>query len=78
MKMSLSEQVYELEEDCQSLKQECRGLEESLNEVEGELEQVVNERDKLQAFYEWVELVYPEIVKDYDSVKIIEEVANGL
>jgi hypothetical protein len=32
----------------------------------------------LQEFYDWAKEVYPEIVRDYDSVKIIEEVANGL
>jgi len=78
MEMSLSEQVYELEEDCQSLKQDCRHLEEQLEDVETQLEDVTNERDKLQAFYTWVELAYPVVVKDFNSVKLIEEVANGL
>lgn len=76
--MSLADDVEVLEGNYEELKLECRSLEESLNEVEGELEQVVNERDRLQEFYDWAKEVYPEIVKDYDSVKIIEEVANGL
>jgi chromosome segregation ATPase len=76
--MSLSEQVYELEEDCQSLKQECRHLEEQLEDVETQLEDATNQRDELLAFKTWVELAYPVVVKDYESVKIIEEMANGL
>ena len=76
--MSLSEQVYELEDNYEELRTECRGLEESLSEVEGELEDMINQRDKLQEFYTWVEMVYPEIVKDYGCVKIIEEVSHGL
>ena len=76
--MSLSEQVYELEDNYEELRTECRGLEESLSEVEGELEDMINQRDKLQAFYTWVEMAYPEIVKDYGCVKIIEEVSHGL
>ena len=76
--MTLADDVAELEENYDNLKSEVRVLEESLDEVEGELEQVVNERDKLQAFYTWVELAYPVVVKDFNSVKIIEEMANGL
>lgn len=76
--MSLSEQVYELEDNYEELRTECRGLEESLSEVEGELEDMINQRDKLQEFYTWVEMAYPEIVKDYGCVKIIEEVSHGL
>ncbi len=74
--MSLADDVEVLEGNYEELKLECRSLEESLNEVEGELEQVVNERDKLQAFYTWVELAYPIVVKDFNSVKLIEEIAN--
>lgn len=76
--MSLSEQVYELEDNYEELRTECRGLEESLSEVEGELEDMINQRDKLQEFYTWVEMAYPEIVKDYGCVKIIEEVSHGV
>ena len=76
--MNLGELVSELEQDYESLKQECRQIEEQLDELEGQLEQMVDERDKFKEFREWVELVYPEIVKDFNSVKIIEEVANGL
>lgn len=74
--MSLGEQVSELEEDCEQLKGEVSSLEESLCEVEGELEDMVNQRDRLQAFYTWVELAYPVVVKDYQSVKLIEEIAH--
>jgi chromosome segregation ATPase len=76
MKMSLADDVEVLEGNYEELKLECRSLEESLNEVEGELEQVVNERDRLQEFREWVLLAYPVVVKDYESVKVIEEIAN--
>jgi hypothetical protein len=76
--MTLADDVAELEENYDNLKSEVRVLEESLDEVEGELEQVVNERDKLQAFYDWVLLAYPVVVKDYESVKVIEEMANGI
>ena len=76
--MSLSEQVYELEDDCESLKQECRQLEEQLEDVEAQLEDMVNQRNKYQEFYDWVLLAYPVVVKDYESVKVIEEMANGL
>jgi chromosome segregation ATPase len=76
--MSLSEMVSELEDDYESIKSECRGLEESLNECEGELEDMINQRNKYQEFYDWVREAYPEIVKDYGCVKVIEEVAHGL
>jgi chromosome segregation ATPase len=76
--MSLSEMVAELEDDYESIKSECRGLEESLDEVEGELEDMINQRNKMQEFYDWVSLAYPVIIKDYESVKLIEEKANGL
>ena len=73
---SLSESVAELEEDIEHYKDEVRGLEESLTEVEGELEEVTNRVRDLQEFYDWVLLAYPEIIKDYGCVKIIEEKAN--
>jgi chromosome segregation ATPase len=83
--MSLSEEVYELEESYEAVRAElrnaeerCSDMEQQLDDVEGELEQVMNERDKLQAFYTWVELAYPVVVKDFNSVKVIEEMANGL
>jgi chromosome segregation ATPase len=78
MEMSLSEAVAELEEDCESLKHECVSLEESLTDVEQDLEVVTQQRDRLQAFYTWVELAYPVVVKDFNSVKVIEEMAHGL
>jgi chromosome segregation ATPase len=78
MKMSLANDVEVLEDNYEELKQECRSLEESLNEVEGELEDVTNQLARANEFKEWVQLVYPEIIRDYESVKIIEEVANGL
>lgn len=74
--MSLSEDVAELEDNYEELRSECRGLEESLSEVEGELEDMINQRDKLQAFYTWVEMAYPVVVKDYRCVKLIEEIAH--
>ena len=76
--MTLADDVAELEENYDNLKSEVRVLEESLDEVEGELEEMTNERNKLQAFYDWVLLAYPVVVKDYESVKVIEEMANGL
>jgi predicted nuclease with TOPRIM domain len=78
MKMSLADDVAELEDDFERVKAENRSLEESLDEVEGELEDMINQRNKMQEFYDWVRLAYPVIVKDYESVKIIEEVANGI
>ena len=74
--MSLGDMVLELEDDFERLKAECRGLEQSLDEVEGELEEVTNRVNDLQEFYDWVALAYPEIVKDYGCVKLIEEKAN--
>ncbi len=74
--MSLANDVEVLEDNYEELKQECRSLEESLSEVEGELEDMINQRDRLQAFYTWVELAYPVVVKDYQSVKLIEEIAH--
>jgi predicted nuclease with TOPRIM domain len=76
--MTLADDVAELEENYDNLKSEVRVLEESLDEVEGELEEVTNERNKLQEFYDWVLLAYPVVVKDYESVKVIEEMANGI
>ena len=74
--MTLGDQVAELEDDFERLKADNRGLEEALEECEGELEDVTNQLHKLQEFKNWVELAYPVIVKDYESVKLIEEVAN--
>jgi len=83
--MSLSEQVYELEESYQAVRQElrnaedrCVDMEQQLDDVEQDLETMINQRDKLQEFYDWAKEVYPEIVRDYDSVKVIEEMANGI
>jgi TolA-binding protein len=76
--MSLSEQVYELEDNYEELKTNNRQLEEQLDDVETQLEDVTNERNQLQAFKDWVALAYPVVVRDYESVKVIEEVANGL
>ena len=83
--MSLADDVAELEESYEAVREElrnaedrCSDMEQQLDDVEGELEQVMNERDKLQAFYTWVELAYPVVVKDFNSVKVIEEMANGL
>ena len=74
--MSLSDMVAELEDDCERYRQECVSLEENIDEVEAELEGVTNDLHKLQEFYKWVEQAYPVIIKDYESVKLIEEVAN--
>ena len=74
--MSLGEMVSEMEQDLEHYKGECVSLEQSLDEVEGELEDMIQQRNKLQEFYDWVALAYPEIVKDYGCVKIIEEKAN--
>ena len=76
--MNLGELVAELEDDFERLKAECRSLEENLDEVEGELEEVTNQLTKLQEFYKWVELAYPVIIKDFECVKLIDEVANGI
>jgi predicted nucleic acid-binding Zn-ribbon protein len=76
--MTLADDVAELEENYDNLKSEVRVLEESLDEVEMELEDVTNQLTKFKEFRTWAELVYPEIVRDYESVKVIEEVANGV
>ena len=73
---NLGDMVSELEQDCATYKQENLDLEHQLDEVEDELEQVTNDKNELQKFYFWVREVYPEIVKDYGCVKIIEEKAN--
>ena len=49
-----------------------------LDDVETQLEDATNQRNELQAFKDWVEMAYPEVVKDYGCVKVIEEVAHGL
>jgi hypothetical protein len=76
--MSLGEMVEEMESDYENLKVEMRHLEEQFDDVEHQLEDERNERNKLQAFRDWVEMAYPEVVKDYGCVKVIEEVANGI
>lgn len=76
MSQSLGEMVAELEDDYESIKQDCRHLEEQLEDVEVQLEDATNKLNELQEFKNWVELAYPVIVKDYESVKLIEEVAN--
>jgi len=73
---NLGDMVSELEQDCATYKQENLDLEHQLDEVEGQLEEVTNDKNELQKFYFWVREVYPEIVKDYGCVKIIEEKAN--
>lgn len=78
MSQSLGEMVAELEDDYESVKQDCRHLEEQLEDVEVQLEDMTNQRNKYQAFYDWVLLAYPVVVKDYESVKLIEEMANGI
>jgi chromosome segregation ATPase len=74
--MSLGEMVLELEDDFERLKDECRNLEQSVDEIESELEDVTNQLNKANEFREWVQLAYPVVVKDYESVKLIEEIAN--
>jgi uncharacterized coiled-coil DUF342 family protein len=76
--MSLADDVAELEESYEQARQDCRHLEEQLDELEGQLELANDEVNKLKEFRDWVQLVYPEIIRDYESVKVIEEVANGL
>lgn len=76
--MSLADDVADLEESYEQARQDCRHLEEQLDEVEMELEDVTNQLTKANEFRDWVQLVYPEIIRDYESVKIIEEVANGV
>lgn len=74
--MSLGEMVSEMEQDLEHYKGECISLEQSLDEVEQELEATVNDLNKANEFIEWVKLAYPVIIKDYESVKVIEEVAH--
>lgn len=83
--MSLADDVQALEESYEGVREELRELEQryadmeqQLEDCECELEDVTNQLHKSQEFYTWVELAYPEVVKDYGCVKIIEEVANGL
>lgn len=75
---SLGEMVQELEDDYDSVRQDCKHLEDQLDDVEHQLEDERNQRNKLQEFYDWVALAYPVVVKDYESVKVIEEMANGI
>ena len=81
--MSLADDVAELEESYQAVREElrnaedrCVDMEQQLDEIESELEDVTNQLNKANEFREWVQLVYPEIVRDYESVKVIEEIAN--
>lgn len=74
--MTLGDQVAELEDDFERLKADNRSLEENLDDLEQDLEVAIQQRDQLQEFKNWVELAYPVVVKDYESVKLIEEVAN--
>ena len=76
--MSLSDDVAELEQDYDHYRDKVRNLEDQLDDVEQDLETTIQQRDKLQEFYDWAKEVYPEIVRDYESVKVIEEIANGL
>ena len=83
--MSLADDVAELEESYEAVRAElrnaeerCVDMEEQLDDVEQDLETMINQRNKLQEFYDWAKEVYPEVVRDYESVKIIEEVANGI
>jgi phage shock protein A len=83
--MSLADDVAELEESYEAVRAElrnaedrCVDMEEQLDDVEQDLETTINQRNKLQEFYDWAKEVYPEVVRDYESVKVIEEVANGL
>jgi septal ring factor EnvC (AmiA/AmiB activator) len=78
MSQSLGEMVQELEEDYDSVRQDCKNLEDQLDDVEHQLEDVTNQLNELQAFKNWVLLAYPVVVKDYECVKVIEEMANGL
>jgi chromosome segregation ATPase len=65
-------------QELRELEERCGDMEEQLDDVEQDLETTIQQRNKLQEFYDWAKEVYPEVVRDYDSVKIIEEVANGL
>jgi predicted nucleic acid-binding Zn-ribbon protein len=75
---NLGEMVEEMESDYENLKVEMRNLEEQMDDLDVQLEDATNELHKLQAFKDWVALAYPVVVKDYESVKLIEEVANGI
>jgi len=81
--MSLADDVAELEESYEAVRAElrnaeerCVDMEEQLDDVEQDLETTIQQRNKLQEFYDWAKEVYPEIVRDYESVKVIEEIAN--
>jgi chromosome segregation ATPase len=74
--MSLADDVESLEASYEEAKEDVRMLEENLCEVEQDLEEAHNELTKLREFKAWVDTVYPEIIKDYSCVKIIEEKAN--
>lgn len=74
--MTLGDQVAELEEKYEALKEDVRLMEDDISDLEQDLETITQQRDQLQEFKNWVELAYPVIVKDYESVKLIEEVAN--
>ena len=74
--MSLSDDVAELEDDYERLKETNRNLEDQLDDVETQLEDATNECGNLLEFKKWVQHVYPEIIRDYESVKVIEEIAN--
>jgi phage shock protein A len=81
--MSLGEMVLELEESYEAVREElrnaedrCSDMEEQLDDVEQDLETTIQQRNKLQEFYDWAKEVYPEIVRDYESVKVIEEIAH--
>jgi chromosome segregation ATPase len=76
--MSLADDVADLEESYEQARQDCRHLEEQLEDVEAQLEDVTNQLARANEFREWVQHVYPEIIRDYDSVKVIEEMANGI
>ena len=75
---NLGEMVEEMESDYENLKVEMRNLEEQMDDLDTQLEDATNQRNELQAFKDWVEMAYPEVVKDYGCVKVIEEVAHGL
>ena len=72
----LADQVSDLESECDELNGQVSSLEQSLDEVEQELEATVNDLNKANEFIEWVKLAYPVIIKDYECVKLIDEVAN--
>jgi len=72
----LADQVSDLESECDELEGQVSSLEDEVNELEGQLELANDGVKKLQEFYDWVALAYPEIIKDYGCVKLIEEKAN--